>query len=170
MLLNDDAADWAECNIEWQRLLTTPSQASLDKAKELLCTQFPAFMGKFPELRRELAGLQQNGLSNAEYYHRALDILRQAAGHDRVQGNLALPPIEHVLLSAVISAYVRGLPHGLRPVVAGHVDSSHVPLAQLHDWVDLESSTRQDRLHSEVVPRQLLPLGCPEFFPLPMSN
>ena len=116
-LLLGEAADWADTHSEIRAILAAPSEAGKQRYIELLKERFPGNAKPsltLGELEEQLNTLKQYDTESLkDYYERARILLYELKINDRANAaninDSGLTPIESLMLSQVITKYVKGL-------------------------------------------------------------
>ena len=113
LLLEGDAADWAESSPEISTILAGPhTSESLARFFSLFKERFPTksvetVSTTFPE---EIEALRQNvGESLTSYYQRTIQISYRFGARDRLPGGPPLSTLESSMLDLIYSAFLKGL-------------------------------------------------------------
>ena len=116
LLLTDDAAEWAETNLDAARLLEDedPTTESVASFRTLFQERFPAKRVESPatNFHSELGEFRQGSNETISSYHkRLLNLMSRVAAKDRpITGRLSL--LEEATLGEITKAFARGLHDG----------------------------------------------------------
>jgi hypothetical protein len=118
ILFDGDAATWLDSSPRYRRMVDnreSAKQEDIDEFKQALVAEFPAKIIQQTEgnVRMDIKPFaQQSGEPLQAYYQRALHLLRRAHGRDDPRdkpGSKPLEPIERVVLSDIVSAFIEGI-------------------------------------------------------------
>ncbi|RKF61973.1 hypothetical protein GcC1_151010 [Golovinomyces cichoracearum] len=117
ILIEDDAATWVDSSPRYRRIIDNRKYATdndVMEFEEALRIQFPSRNAPVLEersWREEIKNFNQKlGESLKEYYGRTQELLRRGHARDeRMDGVTTLSPIEAVMLSVVVSAFLKGI-------------------------------------------------------------
>ena len=117
ILFEDDAAMWLDSSARYRRIIDDRGNATKEDVEEFQAALKIEFPTKTPcsrnekTLQEDIGGFAQGPEESlSSYYGRAQELLRRSHGRDAVAGGSSpLSPIETVVLSGIISAFLRGL-------------------------------------------------------------
>ncbi|POS81791.1 hypothetical protein EPUL_006475, partial [Erysiphe pulchra] len=117
ILFEDSAANWLDSSARYRRIIDNRENATEEDViefKSALQSEFPAksLVGRDERNLQEDIGSfsQETEEPLSSYYGRAQELLRRSYGRDaRTDGSSPLSPIEAVVLSGIVSAFLGGL-------------------------------------------------------------
>ncbi|POS82298.1 hypothetical protein EPUL_004695 [Erysiphe pulchra] len=117
ILFEDDAANWLDSNVRYRRIIDNRESATMEDVDEFETAMRCEFPTKSPNIRDERTLQEDIGNFSQgpdetlySYFSRAQKFLKRSYGRDvKVDGSPPLTPIEMVVLSGIISAFLGGL-------------------------------------------------------------
>ena len=150
LLLEGDAAEWAESNLEANRLFnaSSPTEATVEQLKSLFKQRFPAkIIESVPvTFDRELSELRQKqNESITDYFTRTRHLMQKYGAKDRVSGEL-LTLGDGSLLDTFLHAWLRGLvDNSVKMECARCMRAADRSLRMLYDAADSAHETNLER-------------------------